>query len=170
MTLSLTFAEAAWFLPFVLPICIYVAWKDLSEMRIPNTAVLALGAVFLVVGFFILPLDAYGTRLLQLAVVLFAGFIISSLGMVGAGDAKFAAVMAPFIAPGDLLFFLLLFSLVLLGSWLTHRGAARVPAVRRATPDWVSWDKGKLFPMGVALAGALAIYLIMGLGLWTWAA
>ncbi|QBY01194.1 hypothetical protein E2K80_11040 [Rhodophyticola sp. CCM32] len=164
--MSLTVAEAAWFLPFVLPICIWVGWSDLREMRIPNIAVLALAGGFLAVGLIVLPMEAYLWRLAQLGGVLVIGFVITSIGMVGAGDAKFAAAMAPFIAPGDGLFFLMLFSLVLIGSWLTHRGAARVPAVRRATPDWVSWDRGKLFPMGVALAGALSIYLILGLGLW----
>ncbi|WJY21863.1 prepilin peptidase [Fontisubflavum oceani] len=164
--MSLTFAEAAWFLPFVVPICIWVAWSDLREMRIPNVAVLALAGVFLIGGLLLLPFDTYLWRLAQLGGVLLVGFVVSSLGLVGAGDAKFAAAMAPFIAAGDALFFLMLFSLVLIGSWLTHRGASRVPAVRRATPDWVSWDRGKLFPMGVALAGALAIYLVLGLGLW----
>jgi prepilin peptidase CpaA len=164
--MSLTFAEAAWFLPFVVPICIWVAWSDLREMRIPNVAVLALAGVFLIGGLLLLPFDTYLWRLAQLGGVLLVGFAVSSLGLVGAGDAKFAAAMAPFIAAGDALFFLMLFSLVLIGSWLTHRGASRVPAVRRATPDWVSWDRGKLFPMGVALAGALAIYLVLGLGLW----
>ena len=164
--MSLTFSEAAWFLPFVVPICIWVAWSDLREMRIPNVAVLALAGVFLIGGLLLLPFDTYLWRLAQLGGVLLVGFVVSSLGLVGAGDAKFAAAMAPFIAAGDALFFLMLFSLVLIGSWLTHRGASRVPAVRRATPDWVSWDRGKLFPMGVALAGALAIYLVLGLGLW----
>ncbi|MBO6601950.1 MULTISPECIES: prepilin peptidase [Rhodophyticola] len=164
--MELTFAEAAWFLPFVLPICLWVAWSDLREMRIPNVAVLALAGGFLAIGLIVLPFDAYLWRLAQLLGVLVIGFVIASIGMVGAGDAKFAAAMAPFIVPGDVLFFLLLFSVVLIASWATHRGAARVPAVRRATPDWVSWERGKLFPMGVALAGALSIYLILGLGLW----
>jgi len=169
MTLALTFAEALWFLPFVLPICIWVAFSDLRTMRIPNVAVLALVGVFLVIGMVLVfgvgvwTLETFLWRLAGLGIVLVAGFIITSLGMVGAGDAKFAAAMAPFIAPGDVLFFLLLFSLVLIASWLTHRTAGRVPALRRATADWASWDQGKLFPMGVALAGALAIYLALGL-------
>lgn len=163
--LALSFAEAAWFLPFVLPICIWVAWSDLREMRIPNVAVLALSGVFLVIGLIALPLDAYLWRLVHLGVILVIGFVMSSLGLVGAGDAKFAAAMAPFIALGDATVFLMLFAAVLIASWLTHRGAGRVPAVRRATPDWVSWDRDKLFPMGVALAGALVVYL--ALGLWT---
>ncbi len=163
MQTHLTFIEAAWFLPFVIPICIWVGWSDLREMRIPNVSVLALGAVFLVIGFIALPFEVWYMRLLQLAIILLAGFIVSSLGLVGAGDAKFAAVMAPFIAPGDYMLFVLIFAAVLIGSWITHRGAGRVPAVRRATPEWVSWDRGKLFPMGVALAGALVVYLALGL-------
>lgn len=162
MPLALSPAEAFWFLPFVLPICIWVALSDLRSMRIPNIAVLALGAVFLVIGLIVLPIDAYLWRLVALGVVLVIGFVVSSLSLVGAGDAKFAAVMAPFVAQGDGLFFLMLFSLVLIGSWATHRLAGRVPVLRRATADWASWEQGKLFPMGVALAGALAIYLVMG--------
>ncbi len=164
--MNITFQEAAWFLPFVLPICLYVSWTDLRDMRITNYSVLALFAVFAVGGFFLLPLEVYGWRMLALALVLVAGFVITSLGMVGAGDAKFAAAMAPFVAQGDGLFFVTLFAMVLIGSWITHRSAGRIPAVRRATPDWVSWERGKLFPMGVALSGALVIYLVMGLGLW----
>jgi len=163
MTLALSYTEALWFLPFVLPICIYVAWSDLREMRIPNISVLALAGVFLAVGLIALPFEVYYMRLLQLVIVLLAGFLITSLGLVGAGDAKFAAAMAPFIAPGDYLMFLTLFAAVLIGAWITHRGAGMVPAVRRATPDWISWDRGKLFPMGVALAGALVVYLALGI-------
>jgi prepilin peptidase CpaA len=169
MTLSLTFTEALWFLSLVLPICVWVALSDLREMRIPNVAVLTLTGVFLVIGLVLVfglgawTLETYLWRLAALGVVLVIGFVISSLGLVGAGDAKFVAAMAPFVAWGDGLFFLMLFALVLIGSWLTHRTAGRVPALRRATADWASWDQGKLFPMGVALAGALAIYLALGL-------
>jgi prepilin peptidase CpaA len=163
MSLALTPLEALWFLPLALPICIWVAMSDLREMRIPNVAVLALVGVFVALGAFALPLDAYGWRFAQLAVVLVAGFAITAIGLAGAGDSKFAAAMALFVAPGDYLFFLALFSLVVLASYATFRGAARVPAVRRATPHWVSWQRDKQFPMGVALAGGLVIYLALGL-------
>ncbi len=163
MTLALTFLEALWFLPLSLPICVWVGLSDLRDMRIPNVAVLALVAVFVVAGLIALPLEAFLWRFAQLGVVLLAGFLITALGLAGAGDSKFAAALALFVAPGDYLFFLALFSLVVLASYATLRGAARVPAVRRATPHWVSWQRDKQFPMGVALAGALAIYLAMGL-------
>lgn len=163
MTLSLTLTEAMWFFPLTLPICLWVALSDLRSMRIPNLAVLAMAGVFVVVGPFLMPLDSFLWRLAALGIVLVAGFVISALGMVGAGDAKFAAAMAPFVAPGDGLFFLVLFSVVLVASWMLHRAAGRVPALRRATPGWTSWDQGKLFPMGIALAGAMSIYLALGL-------
>lgn len=162
MTLALTTLEALWFLPLMLPIGIWVALSDLRDMRIPNVAVLATVGVFVVAGLFALPLEAYAWRFAGLAVILVVGFAVTALGLVGAGDSKFAAAMALFIAPGDYLFFLALFSLVVLASYATFRGAARVPAVRRATPHWVSWQRDKQFPMGVALSGALLIYLAMG--------
>lgn len=167
MTLAINPVEALWFLPFVLPICIWAGVTDLREMRIPNVSVLALAGVFLIVGLAqvameVMTFSAWYMRLLQLVIVLIAGFIITSLGLAGAGDSKFAAAMAPFIAPGDYLLFLVLFAAVLIGSWITHRTAGRVPALRRATATWESWDRGKLFPMGVALAGALVIYLALG--------
>lgn len=162
-SLSLTFTQALWFLPLALPICVWVGLSDLRQMKIPNVAVLALTALFLVAGLIVLPFETYLWRLAALAIVLVAGFVITSLGLVGAGDSKFAAAMAPFVASGDYLFFLALFSLVLIASYATFRGASRVPAVRRATPHWISWEQGKQFPMGVALAGALVIYLAIGL-------
>ena len=48
-------AAALWFLPFVLPICLYVAFTDMREMRIKNHAVVALAAVFAVVGLIAVP-------------------------------------------------------------------------------------------------------------------
>ena len=42
--MAITAQSAIWFLPFALPISLWVIWSDLSTMRIPNTAVLALTA------------------------------------------------------------------------------------------------------------------------------
>ena len=46
------FAATA-FLPFVLPICFYVAWSDMRAMKIPNISVIVLALVFVVVGPFV---------------------------------------------------------------------------------------------------------------------
>jgi prepilin peptidase CpaA len=154
-------STAMWFLPFVLPICFYVAFTDLSDMRIPNQAVLALAAVFFVVGLIVLPLPTYGMGLVRLGVVLVVGIILNSAGAIGAGDAKFAAAAAPFIAPGDLRLLLVIFAANLLAAFVTHRMVKYTP-LRQIAPGWKSWDMGWKFPMGLSLGGTLAIYLVLG--------
>lgn len=150
--------EALAFFPFALPICIWVAWSDMRTMKIPNLAVIALVLVFLVVGPFVLPLSDMGWRLVQLLVVLVIGFVANMAGLVGAGDAKFAAAMAPFVPPADISFFLMLLAGVVLAAFVTHRAARATPMIRRVTAGWESWDRAD-FPMGLALGGGLAIYL-----------
>lgn len=49
---------AMWFLPFVVPICLYVMYTDLARMKITNKANLALLAVFVVIGLFVMPFDS----------------------------------------------------------------------------------------------------------------
>jgi len=160
--MALTVSEAWWFLPFVLPICFYTAFTDLSEMRITNQTVLVLAAVFVIVGFIALPLPVYGMRLVQMGAVLVIGIVLNAGGAVGAGDAKFAAAAAPFIAPGDLRILLVVFAANLLAAFVTHRLAKYTP-LRRVAPGWKSWDMGWKFPMGLSLGGTLAIYLFLGL-------
>ncbi|EEW26318.1 prepilin peptidase [Rhodobacter ferrooxidans] len=150
-------------LPFVLPIAVWVAWSDMKFMKIPNKAVLALAAVYLVVGgglvaFGALGLKTWGWGWALGAIVLGVGFVVTILKMVGAGDAKFAAAMAPFFVGGDLRFVLLLFSACLIAAFVGHRAMRALPAVRRMTPDWESWTHAK-FPMGLALSATLVFYL-----------
>ena len=159
--MSIAAASALWWLPFVVPICIWVAWSDMATMKIPNKAVIALLAVFVVVGLIDLPFSEYLWRYLHFAVVLVIGFVITTLRMVGAGDAKFAAAMAPFIDRGDSVAFLYLMTAVLIAALITHRTAKRIPAMRRAFPHWESWER-KDFPMGLALGTALILYLVAG--------
>lgn len=161
MGLQITPAEALWFLPFVAPLCLWVMWSDLSAMRIPNPAVLALVAVFLVVGLLALPLTDYPWRLLTMAVVLVAMFLANMAGLMGAGDSKFIAAAAPFVDPGDVAPLALIFAACLLAAYLSHRIAKHSP-LRRLAPGWTSWDRGRKFPMGFALGGALVIYLALG--------
>ncbi len=161
MEMVITSASALWFLPFAVPISIWVAWSDMKFMKIPNMAVLALFGVFVIVGLIALPLDEYLQRLLHLVVVLIIGFVISALGLIGAGDAKFAAVMAPFVALGDTFQMGYLLAAIILAAFVTHRLFQRSKAFRKLTPNWESWDN-KDFPMGLALGSALVIYLALG--------
>ncbi|MDH3262361.1 MAG: prepilin peptidase [Paracoccaceae bacterium] len=150
---------ALWFLPFVLPIAIWVALEDMRSMKIPNKAVLALVAVFLVVGPFVLPLADWGLRWAHLAVVLAAGFVLNLVRVLGAGDAKFLAAMAPFVALGDSFTFFFVLAAALPSALIVHRLARATPAVRQITGEWESWVRPRVFPMGLPLAGTLVIYL-----------
>ncbi len=154
----LTGTDAAILLPFVLPIAGWVAWSDMKAMRIPNKAVLALASVFLVLGLFLLPFTQYLWALGLLVAVLAVGFAMTNFGMMGAGDAKFGAAMAPFFIGADVRLALGLLAASLLGAFAAHRLLRAIPFVRSATPGWVSWTHHK-FPMGLALAGTLLIYL-----------
>jgi len=161
--MAITTYAALWFLPFVLPVCLYVAWSDLRTMKIPNRAVLTLLAIFVVVGLIALPLAEYPWRLANGLMVLAIGFVLNMARAFGAGDAKFCAAAAPFIAPGDVVLMIIIFTSTLLGTWVTHRLAKYTP-LHRLAPTWKSWSTGQDYPMGFALGGALAIYL--GLGAW----
>ena len=156
--MTITIYAAAWFLPFVVPICLYVMYTDLSRMKITNAAVMTLFAGYVVLGYFALPLEAYLWGYVHMIVVLIIGIALNAVGAVGAGDAKFAAAAAPMIATGDIAPLLYLFSLCLLGGWAIHR-IARMTPLRRLAPDWASWTSGRRFPMGLPLAMTLLAYL-----------
>ncbi|MEM8848419.1 MAG: prepilin peptidase [Pseudomonadota bacterium] len=142
-----------------LPICLWVAYTDLSEMIIRNQAVLALIAVFAVAGFFVMPFADYAWRWSHLVVVIGIGFVMNMFGMLGAGDAKFAGAMAPFIALPDVVEVFALFAALLLLSWFLHRIARNISAIRNLAPDWKSWEEKKNFPMGLTLTTTLMAYL-----------
>ena len=159
--MHITSSEALWFLPAVLPVCLWVAWSDLKLMRIRNAAVLTLAAIFVIIGPVALPFETFAWRLMHLPVVLLVGIAMNAGGLVGAGDAKFAAAAAPLVAPADITLLMLIMAANLLAAFTAHR-IAKHTALRRLAPDWESWSRGKKFPMGLSLGGSLAIYLSMG--------
>ena len=159
--LAIPATQAVWFLPFVLPLCLYVAYTDLARMKITNKAVLALTGVFIVLGLFLMPFPDYLWKLGSLVLVLIVGVILNAAGVMGAGDAKFIAASAPYIALGDLRLVIAIFMATLLAAFVTHRGIKQTP-LRQLAPHWQSWERGKKFPMGLALGPTLALYLILG--------
>ncbi len=108
--------------------------------------VLSLVAVFVVAGPFVMPVDEYLWRYVHLAVVLAVGFVLASLGAMGAGDAKFAAAMAPFVAAADAGRVAILFAVLLVVTFAAHRIARSVPAVRALAPGWRSWSRDQGLP------------------------
>ncbi|MCA0927751.1 prepilin peptidase [Ruegeria profundi] len=176
--MSIPAAASLLFLPFVLPICLYVAFTDMRYMLIKNHAVVALAIVFVVIGLFVLPpwstewttlsvgsfsvaLPPYVWHLLHIVFVLMLGILLNSAGVIGAGDAKFLAAASPFVWVGDLNLILFILATTTVAAFAAHRLAMHTP-LRKMAPDWESWNRTKHFPMGLALGGSLAIYLILG--------
>lgn len=149
---------ALWFFLASLPICFWVILSDLRAMRIPNLSVLALLAVFVLIGVWVLPLSLVAWQLVHVLVVLLVGMVLNAAGVLGAGDAKFAAAAAAFVMLGDAGFVLILLAVSLLAGFLTHRLVGHSP-LRRLAPGWESWERHKDFPMGLSLGASLSIYL-----------
>jgi prepilin peptidase CpaA len=155
--------QALAFLPFVAPIAIWAAWSDLSNMTIPNKSVIALFFVWVIVGILVMPFQTWLWGFGLCGIVLLLGFVFNAAGVLGAGDAKFGAAMAPFFVGTDYRFSGMLLVACLIGALVAHRGLRMVPAFRSAVPDWKSWTVPKDFPVGLSLAGMLLFYLIQRL-------
>lgn len=160
--MALSAFAAAVYLPFVLPLCLYVAFTDMREMRITNQSVIVLGALFIMLGLIALPWQVYLLQLTHLPIVLCAGILLTAAGAMGAGDAKFIAAASPFVMRDDVMAVAVLFAAALLAAVAAHR-TAKYTSLRKLVPHWTSWDQGHKFPMGLALGFTLAAYLLLAL-------
>lgn len=158
--MTIVLPEAAFFV-LTLPFSLWVAWSDLKFMRISNRLNMILFGVFLISGLILLPLEDYGLRVGIAVAALVIGFVINAIGLMGGGDAKYIAAFIAFIDPGELGEFFFVMSICLLTAVFVHRVARASKTMRRATPDWVSWQPEKRFPMGLGLSGGLSFYLAL---------
>lgn len=154
----------AWAIIFflgTLPFCVLCAAFDLTRMKIPNWVVLGLFACFLLLGPFALTLPDFGLRLLQTAVVLTIGYVLSTYFGIGGGDGKFAAAAAAFIAPGDYGVIMVSLGVMSLLAVALHRALGRVSALQSVTRDWESYRDITKFPFGLPLAATLVFYNLL---------
>ena len=144
----------------VLPIAIWAAVSDLKRMKIPNTAVLAMAAVWPLLGWYLVGMNAWLWGFAIMAVVFVAGFLLYLTGTFGAGDAKYAAAMSGLFVGGSIGEILLIIFVCMVGSLILHRLLRSLPFVRNATPDWESWTRRRYFPFGLALSAIVVFYLL----------
>jgi prepilin peptidase CpaA len=85
-------------------------------------------------------------------------------GVMGGGDAKMLAAMAPFVALDDMGVFLMILACAMISALVTHRAFRALRRATGTTPEWQSWTHPKV-PMGLGLSGALMLYL--GLVAWS---
>lgn len=145
----------------VLPIAIWAALTDMKRMKIPNKSVLAMAAVWPALGWLAVPTwAAWFWGFAVMAIVLVALYLLYTTGTFGAGDAKYAASMSGIFVGSPIGFLLLLIASCMIGALILHRILRGIPAIRRATPDWESWEQRRYFPFGLALSLMVLVYLV----------
>lgn len=147
-----------WFFIALLPICLIVAKNDLKEMKIPNWTVLTMVGLFVVLGFLILPFDVYYWRFVGLIVTLVVGFLLTMAKLMGAGDAKFMAAAALFIAPADAVSVIVILAVMGPLTLIIHRLVGRL-YMKANHPNWESFQRVREFPWGLPLTATLLLYL-----------
>ncbi|MEX0839160.1 MAG: prepilin peptidase [Parvibaculum sp.] len=137
---------------------IFGALWDLTTMTIPNRLTIALVAAFVLLAPLAgLSLQQIGLHVAAGLAMLVVGMVLFGLGWIGGGDAKFVAAAALWIGWSDLLFYLLVASL--LGGALTlallfFRGLPLPEFMHRRA--WIArlHDRSAGVPYGIALAVA----------------
>ncbi|MDD7910087.1 MULTISPECIES: prepilin peptidase [Pseudovibrio] len=150
------------FFPFIM---IYAAISDLFTMTIPNYISLALIAGFAVLA----PLagmsfETVGIHFATALIVLGAGFGLFALGVMGGGDAKFAACVALWlgfsVASVEFLLLMAIYGGVLTIAVLLFRSFPVLPLFMEKQ-TWISrlHNKKTGVPYGIAIAfAALQVY------------
>ena len=151
------YADLALFIA-ALPFGLLATYFDLKLMIIPNKVVLGLMAAFLIVGLIFLPFQAFLWQLLGGFIILAIGFVLNAAGLVGGGDAKFAAAMALFVPFIDALPFLFMLAIITLIVVALHYVVGKLPFAAPITTTWKSWAKDRKFPMGFGFGPALIYY------------
>lgn len=134
-------------------LCILVSgligsWTDVRERRLPNWLSGLTLVAGLTVSFALGGAEGLMASALHFALALAMGIVLTALGMVGAGDAKYYAAMAGFFSWRDaaaLTGFIGIGGLVLLVAWFSYRQLAR------ARYGAANTAQGQL-PFGVAIA------------------
>lgn len=144
----------------MVPLMLAITVIDVKQLRIPNWAVLAVFGAFLATGSWGLPLETFLWRLAYAAIVLAAGFALYSVaaGIVGAGDLKLLAALAPFLSGANLGSFLLIYiaaSVIGLVLFLIAR-----MLIGRRKVGWKALEQGLYFPAGVLLGVSMAVSLV----------
>lgn len=156
--MGMTAQAALWFLPVMTPIAFYIAWSDMRAMKIPNGAVLALVAGYAVVGPFAFGFEQYLWQWLHLPVALVVCMALWALRVMGGGDAKMIAAMAPVFVLADLMLVSQVFLAAILSAVAVH-SLFRFTALKNIAPGWKSWTAGRYFPKGLPLSMTLVFYL-----------
>lgn len=144
------------FLIVCAPLMVATAVYDLRQLRIPNWLVLAVVGAFLATAPFVLPWVEVLWRILFAVILLVLGILLYQVRQVGGGDVKMLAAAALYVSWRDAPGVAFLLALMLVVMFLTLFVVKRlVPA----TGGWRALERGAGFPLGVAISGAMIVFL-----------
>ena len=148
----------------IAPLLCWVAYSDLSRMKIPNAISLIAVAIFAVAAI-AAPPDDLVLRLAIAGAALVLGFISYCFGLFGGGDVKMLAALLLFVPVPTLVLFAYVFSASMLVGIAIILTLRRIPAAHRL--GWKSISGSNKFPMGISIALAglahpAAAMLILG--------
>ncbi len=151
-----------WTLVPLLAIVCAAARSDLRHLRIPNSHVLVVLALFVLTAPFLPGWSELGARLLAAAIAFAVGFVLFVLRLFGGGDVKMLPAILLMVPSDNQLVFLQLFAGSLLVTSLGALALQRLPAAQRL--GWQSVRTAGHVPVGVAMAGAVALLALVRLG------
>lgn len=144
----------------------------MRTMKISNNSLIVLLVAYAVLGPFAFGFPMYLWQWLNFPIVLVVCMALWALRVMGGGDAKMIAAMAPFFVVDDWYLIMQLFVACLLGA-LTIHSIFRFTPLKNLAPDWESWSarRGDLrggifgldlaFPKGFPLSMTLLFYLLL---------
>jgi len=140
------------------PVLVVVAISDLRQMRIPNR--LSLIALALFVGScFVLPMNEISLRLFCAALVFCVGFLLYVFRILGGGDVKMLSATMLFVPSSSLVLFAYVFSASMLAGILFIVILRNLPL--RLEENWVSMQENNSLPMGISIALAGILHLLL---------
>ena len=148
------------FLIATLPCLFLICYRDLREMRIPNSHNLYLFLVFLVLGPFVLPFEVYLWQLVYAVIGFVIAVFVMASGIVGGGDAKMMAAITPYILPQIWVSFILSLTIFGISAIVAHALMRLIPQIRTEVQSWKSWESFRKVPYGVPIAMTFVYYLL----------
>ncbi|MEM9138673.1 MAG: prepilin peptidase [Pseudomonadota bacterium] len=152
----------------MVPLMLYTAWSDVTELRIPNWIPLAALGIYCVIGLWGLPFELFlwglgaGFGVLAFFFALYALLdMLGAGGNIGGGDVKLISALVPFISWHDALVVLVIYTVSVIALAIVFTVLWR----RNAASSWASLQqqgrryRRKTAPMGVSIAATMIAYL-----------
>lgn len=154
----------------MVPMLFYTAWSDLKTLKIANWMPLTIVGIYIVTGVWGLPLDVFlwglAAGFITLAGFILFYYLLDLMGIdgIGAGDLKLLAAVVPFMFGKDLMLLLVLYFIAVMILWITFtilwKRQRRESSLASLNQEGTKYGR-KTPPMGVAIAGAMIVYLVI---------